>query len=327
MRIEDVQARLDHLGEVAAEFLAAGADTAEEWSPEWMALNSIATQQAELHDLRSMLMGESDVEIQLQGGAEKAHRVEAGFLAAFLDTFQSTVSSVVQALTTGATELGPIPARAIDASTMRVASVAPGSFVIRLDGPERFVDVPMLGDDDEPLPEFDAAVARLMDVFDASQADLTGEELREAVIQLGGQRSSSHMMELARTIARSGTRAELVHRSEFLAVPRRSGISTGAAGRLHELLSETGQTTRVVVMRGTLSGVRWKNQTFDLDVPEGDDITTIHGSVVTAIRDRVRDLFDGPVRAELEETVTTGPAIEEPRTTYRLVDVRRADPE
>lgn len=64
---------------------------------------------------------------------------------------------------------------------------------------------------------------------------------------------------------------------------------------------------------------------INLEVEEREESRTIHGSVVTSIRDRVRELFDGPVRAEVEETTTTGPAIEEPRITYRLVDVRPAN--
>lgn len=326
-RIEHVEARLEHLDEVAAAYLAVDAGEAEEWSPEWMAFRSIAAQQAELHDMRTMLLGDSDIEIQLVGGAEAAHQVETGFLAALLDAFQDTVSAVVQALTTGATSRGAVPSSAVNASAMRITALSPGSFVLRINGPDRFVDASLLGDDDEPLPEFDAALARIMDVIDASRDDIEGQDLRAAVVELGGQRASSHMMKLAQAIARSGTRTELVHRSRFLDSPRRSTISTGVADRLQGLLAETNQETRVVVLRGVLTGVRWKNQTFDLEVEEEDETWTLHGSVVTSIRNLVRDLFDGPVRAELEETTTTGPTIDEPRVSYRLVDVRPSNPE
>lgn len=322
-RIEDIQARLDNLDEVAAAYVAAGADAAEEWSAEWMALRSITTQQAELHDLRAMLEGDSDVEIKLVRGAEASHQIEAAFLAKFLGSLQGTVSSVVQALTSGPTNRGAISASAIEASAMRLLAMAPGSFVLRINGPEeRFADTSLFGDDDQPLPEFDTAVSRIMDVIDAARDDIQGEALRTAVIDLGGQRASSHMMNLAKATARSGTQTELVHRSRFLDKPRRTSMPTGVADRLHALLVETSQETTLIVRCGTLTGVRWKNQTFDLEVEEEDETQTIHGSVVTSIRDQVRDLFDGPVRAELEQTTTTSPTIEQPRISYRLVDIR-----
>lgn len=323
-RIDEIQAQLEQLNEVAEAYISAGAEAADEWTPEWMALRSITTQQVELQDIRAMLLGESDVEIELVGGAEATHQIETGFLATFLGELQDTVASVVQALTTGATERGTIPASAMNAAVMRLTAMAPGSFLMRINGPERFVDASLLGDD-EPLPEFDAALSRIMDVIDASQVDIEGEDLRAALVELGGQRASSHLMKLTQSVARSGTRTELVHRSRFLDAPRRSSMSTGVADRLHALLAETTQETTVVVLRGMLTGVRWRNQTFDLEVTEQEETRTVHGSVVTSIRDRVRELFDGPVRAELEQTTTTGPSIEEPRISYRLIDVRPAE--
>lgn len=321
IRLEDVVAEIQALNDVATAFQDTDTATAEEWSPEWMALQSIQARQIELQDLRRILEGESDVELSLSGGAEHQSKIEVGFVAKFLDSFQDTVAAVVQALTTGATERGAIPAAVVSASQMRLAASAPGSFIVRIDGPERFANVPIVGDDDEPLPEFDAAIARVMDVFDSAFHDIAGEELRNSIIELGGKRASSHFKNLAQIVGRSGTTTELIHRSDFLEAPRTARLTAETAERLFGLLSETEQMTTVEVILGKLTGVRWKNQTFDLEV-EAEPPETVHGSVVTAIRDQIKNLFDRPVRAEVEITTTTTQVTEQPTVSYRLVDVR-----
>lgn len=314
-QVEQLRAELADLNGVLADF---DVEEFEDLSPEWMTLQSLLDRQVHLMTQLEILEGEAEVEIRLVGGAEQGNRVEATFFGGFLHELQSTVSAIVQALVSGEKRGGAYPQAVLDMSTLRVAPSAAGSFVVLLDGPAgRAVQDTLEGD--IQLPPFDEALDRILDVFDAVEQDVEGDVLKEAVSDLGGHRALTHLMGVARVMARSGTGGRMTQRSPFLDMPREATITAPGANRLQELLSRTEQVTETEYVTGRLSGVRWTRGMFDLEVGEGDDREVITGRIIRDIRQAVQQAFDTVVQAELEKTTTTTQVEEEARVTYRLV--------
>lgn len=297
------------------------ADVAE-WSAEWVTLQSLYRREAQLHRQFRLLSGDADVEVVVSGGAERRNRVDASFLGTFLMELHASVEALVQAIMHGEQERGEHPADVLSSASLLVGSAAPtGSLVVSLEGP---ADRPAQTGTDGTLtpPPFDEAIGRLLDVFDASAGD-DRTQLVAAITGLGSRRAQSHVTEIARAFATTGTRARVVHRSSVAPVAREASITPEAAARLRAILTETVRTTRVVEMVGRLSGVRWGSGIFDLEIGEGAAREAISGRVVADLRETVRaGVFDNIVRAELEETVITAPIDEEPRLSYRLIGVR-----
>ncbi len=316
-RLELLRAELEDLGRVLEATSRSGN---EEWSPEWMAKQTLLGRQADLAHQISLLEGTAEVEIRLAGGAERRNEIGADFLGGFLQGLQLTVASIVQTLMHGETERGPLPADVLAASMLRVGAAAPGSFVVHMSGPpDRNAQLTM--EMDEAPPPFDEAMDRVLDVLQAAEGEVDLERLQDAIAEVRSPRAIGHVRDMVRALARSETTAVITERSPFAAEPREARVTAVSAERLHEVLSRTTQATAREFRTGQLSGLRWTRGIFDLEVPFGDETAVISGRVSADLRVAADAVFDQVVRAELERTVTKTEFTDEPKETYLLVGV------
>lgn len=293
----------------------------DEWSAEWMGLQSLLARQAELLHQSDLLQGAFEFEITLTGEAVESGSVEMGFAGQLLSLVQGAVSSVVQVLEHGPQRRGRFPSDVLAASKLRLVATAPGSFVFGLEGPMRAAQDSFL-ESDPDVPTFDQAVERILDTFDAAESDIGSGQLTEAISRLGDHRAISKMVDLSKMLARSGTGARAIRRSRFLPGVRESNWSTASARRLSEALSRTEQHTSSITATGRLTGVRWRTSTFDLEIGEGDNLEMLSGHVTRDLRDDVRDAFDRVVTVTLERTVTSTPVEGEDTVSHRLIEIR-----
>ena len=175
-------------------------------------------------------------------------------------------------------------------------------------------------DEEDPLPVFDDAVSRILDVIDTAETDIEGAQLTEALSQLGGHRALTNLKKLTGILASHQTGARVVQRipvDELL--PREASLSPGGARRMQLILSRTTSETETLRLGGRLSGLRWRTPAFDLETEDGEPFT---GSVARELRDHIREAFDMNVVAEVERTVTKSEIGGDETTTYRLVGIQ-----
>jgi hypothetical protein len=314
---------IEELQDLEAVMGVFNADTLSEDHPGWYTYQSLLQRQVMLRHQLQVLDGRAEVEMRLVGGAVIDNSIEAGFVGSFLASLQSTVSAIVQGLVHGSKRTGRYEDDVLNVSTLRLVSTGPGSFVLGMEGPMgRSAQLSIV--EDEPLPPFDDAIQRLLDVVDAVERDVDGERLGVALSALGGHRPVKSLANVAKLLARSGTVANTVHRSAFLDV-REAVLSPAGARRLQIVLSRTSTSVESRSVVGVLTGVRWKTSTFDLEVEDDQPTRTIlSGTIVREIRGRVREAFDSLVKADIEVESTQTEFDLEPRITYRLVNVRPA---
>lgn len=324
---DSIRAELIDLSRVIDAYQAASPG---EWSADWMAMQSLLQRQMDLFQELRLVEGTSEYEITLVGGAEGRHLIDSGFLGGFLRTLQATVGAAVQSVVHGEGRRGRLSAPVLAASRLQVAAAVAGSFVLRLDGPDRAAPLTIEGETE--LPPFDEAMGRVLDVLQAAQdAEHDEDVLLSAIASLASHRAAQGMSELTGELARSSTRATIVDRSRFRREPREVRLPILASARVHRVLSRTTQSTETVFETGRLTGVRWSRAVFDLEItrPAGDTIRqpvveVLSGRVITDIRDTVRDSFDQLVRAELQRTVVRSPGDERERVSYVLVGIERS---
>jgi hypothetical protein len=296
---------------------------AEPWSAAWMGRQSLLTRQNEILELAARSAEEYEVEVGLIGPVTVPNSVPASFMGRFLAELQLTTASVVQGIISAATDRGPFGRDVLGASALNVVGARPGSFILGLSGPAgRSVQLAMLDDDeDQPVPAFEEAFDRILNVFDIAENDVVAAELPEVMVSLGGHRSLVHLTNLAATLSSFDISARFVQHSTFLAKRRESGLTPAGAPRLDTLLSRTEQTTNHFAAVGTLTGVRWRSRKFDLEVPEGEHAGSYTGSVPDELRDRVRQLFDRPALVTIERTVTRTAIEGDESYAFKLVDL------
>jgi len=324
-RLESARTELRELNDLIARFEAAHPP---EWSGEWMSLQSLLQRQVEVLQEVHLLEQVGDLRVTLSGGAERAHWIDVNVFGTLLTRLQSTVAAVTQVVTLGGLRdegsRGQLPRSVVETSTLSLGAMVPGSFSVVMDGPrDRITQVTMdaVLAGQEPLPAFDQAVLKVMDVLDAAGADAGPQTLPDAVAQIGSDRALNRLRELVSTLAGSGTSATIERRDPFGGVPREVHVTAVSAGQIEQILTTTVQTTTTIERVGILSGVRWRYGNFDLDIRLDDGSQeSLSGHVATELRDTIRPWFDHVVRAQLEVTTTRLTAQRE-RVTYRLVGI------
>lgn len=319
--VNELRAELAELAEILQPIERA---EPEPWTADWMGWQSLLTRQAEVLHQLDIAQAEFPVSVSLHGGAVMGNAVRASFLGDFLSQLQATVAAVIQTVMHGAeTSRGRLPVDVVEASHLRVVATTPGSFVVGLEGPERSRQetLDIEGLEDEPPPPFDEAMDRLMDVLSAVETDVSGERLTTAIGDLGGRRALNHLVDLAKTIATTGTAATVARRDPFEDSVREARLSASGASRLRQVLSRTEQHIEYEEHVGVLSGVRWKTGLFDLEVERDGESVAYSGRIVRDLRDSVRSAFDRRVRVVLERTITRTAVEGHESVSYRLVHV------
>lgn len=316
--LDSLRAELDDLSRLLE--VTAGSGTVE-WSPEWMSRQTLLRRQADLANQISILEGSSEFEVRLVGGAERGHAIGAEFFGTFVKELQWTIASLVQSLTHGETERGPLPADVLDASMLRIGAVTAGSVVVHMSGPpDRVVQLSLLTGEAAP-PPFDEAMDRVLDVLQATEGDADIERLQQVLADVRSPRAIGHVEEFARELARTGTTAVVTERSPFAAEPRQARVNAVSAERLQTVLSKTTRETTVEFITGQLTGLRWSRGVFDLEVPFGEEIAVISGRVTADIRAAADAYFDKMVRAEVERTVLRSEFSDTAKESYLLIGV------
>jgi hypothetical protein len=255
-----------------------------------------------LHEIK-ILEGGAPLEIRFVGGTGQIGKsIAVGLLADTLSELQLAIHSAAAAQIHGErVRFGPFRADVAAASTLRVTGFREGSFVVTLDGPQHR-GAQLTVDQQQENPPFDEATLRVLNVIhslqgdDAAAADL-------AVADLDSVRAVHHIRALAHAIAQRDTAVSIVDRGPFGIEPREVGIRLGGARKIVEALDATRQSISVTRYQGRLTGVRWSRATFDLELPDG---RLISGRVVADLRERVQELFDRQVDAEIRTTTTRG---------------------
>jgi hypothetical protein len=292
-------------------------------SAEWLTMEALRRREVSLHHELSILYGSAEVEIRLQGGAEKGTSIDSGILGELLRHWQGAIAAVVQSRMRGEIAHGYHSSDVRKASLMRVAATPPGSFKLLLDGPS-WRGAQQTVEGREITPPFDEAVSGVLDVLAAAKDSQDGA-LSSRVAALESPRAVSHVRNLVKTLARSQTTTTVVQRSPFAATAREVSVPAEASRQLQRRLSQTRQTTTTLEIEGNLEGVRWGAQDFELRSVE-EPGRLYEGRIVTELRPIVREnRFDHVVRAVVERTATTYPGDEAGRVTYRLVGIRDTD--
>lgn len=316
---DEISAELEMLNDV----LASSPEEIEPFSAEWLTMQSLLVRQADLLHALDVAESKYEFEVALSGEAIVGSTVETGFLGKVLESVQATVWSVAQTLMIGERRGGSFGRQVVDAGSLRLVASEPGSFKVGFVGPERNAQR-SFDDEEEPLPVFDDAVSRILDVIDTVETDIEGQHLTEALSQLGGHRALGHLRKLTGILASYQTGARVIQRIpvDDLA-PREASLSPGGARRMQLILSRTTSETETLHLRGRLSGLRWRTPSFDLETEDGEPFT---GSVARELREDIRAAFDMDVVAEVERTVTTFEIAGDETVTYKLVGIEQILP-
>ena len=297
----------------------------EEWSPEWLMRESLRTRFNEiLHELE-LAQGEFELTFNFVGQRVFNHSIDATFLASFISRFQAVINAVSDEIMFGVYqgERRKLPSDVLDQSTMRVVATNVGSFELGIEGPVERGTQLTIETDGEELPVYDEATDRVFDVFESVEGDWLEGSLPQVMAALGSQRPASRMLEFAQLLASNGTVATAYDRSKFKDAPREITLTSTGARRIQTLLSATTRDTVQFSVDGTLTGVRWTNRTFDVEVAEGSEDSlpsVISGHIASELRQDIRSgRFDQPGVFLIERTTTKSATEDELAVTFRLL--------
>jgi hypothetical protein len=193
------------------------------------------------------------VNIALFGETIIDHMVRLDILGPFLAEFQSSVTSVAQAIEGRPTAASSIPRNIQDATTLRAAAAFPSSFGLTLFGPpEEEGHIPGLAPD---LPMLlDEAMGTVMDIVDLSESTGKSDELlAERLVGLG-PRSLKHLGAMAKTLteAAAGVKVEW---NPGHGNARVSDFTPGGAARVRYLCEESSYgSPELITVLGWLGG-------------------------------------------------------------------------
>ncbi|NNN19410.1 MAG: hypothetical protein HKL84_06095 [Acidimicrobiaceae bacterium] len=299
----------------------------EQWSPEWMNMQSLLARQTDLLRWIDLAEGMFEFEMTLTGSEIHNSSVDVAFLGKLLSTLQATVNAVGESIVTGnPTTNRRFKSNILEQANMRLVGTHSGSFVMGMAGPTgrdiqlSFEDNEDNEDNEEDLavPIFDEAIKKVLDVLDAAENDVDSQNLPTAISDLGGHRPLKRMIDFASVLAASNVDIIAVDRSPFRAYARECRLSASGAHRLQKVLARTHLTTERISMQGRLTGIRWKSGIFDLDTEDRGIVT---GKIPIELRREVRDVFDSLVNVVIERTITQTEVEGESKTLYRLVEI------
>jgi hypothetical protein len=267
-----------------------------------------------VHELR--LVEEADLVMVLDGPQVLEGSVDVDFLVKILQPFEKAVASIAQALEDAATRAGLIPATIRDLATVRLKTTFAGSFGMALAGPPPSGDLFLPIFDEPARPLFDRAVSRLLAVVEAGlDPDDFEQNIIEEVSDLG-QRSVSHLSELARVAGGAGAPVEF-HWADPGEAQRRVVLSSLVASRLQRVLTHIESSDEQIPIVGRLVEASLPRRTFGIQV-EDDEI--IRGSVSADVAHRIEDYFGKEVRGSVLVTRTVSTTSDKHAEKFTLLD-------
>ena len=298
----------------------------EKLSADWVLRESLRLRFNDLTHQVEIARGEYELKITFLGQRVLNHSIDASFLANFISRFQAVISAVSDEIMFGVYQghRRVLPPDVLNQSTMHVVATEPGSFGLGLEGPRNRGVQLMIDVENDELPIFDEATNRVFDVFESVEGDWAEDSLASIIAALGSQRSASKMLYFAQILATNGTLVTAFDRSKFKETPREILFTSTGARRIQNLLSATTRETIQLSIEGTLTGVRWRNRTFDVQVDEKSKEglpAFVSGHIASELRQDIRSgrRFDQPGVFIVERTTTKSARGDELAVRYRLV--------
>lgn len=258
----------------------------------------------------------SDLIMVLDGPPVTESTVEVDYLVRVLQPFEKAVTSIAQALEDAATKAGLIPAMIRDLATVRLRATFAGSFGMALTGPPPSEEMILPLFDEPALPLFDRAIGRLLGVVEAGiDPDSFEQGIIEEVSDLG-QRSVSHLTELARTVGSVGAPVEFLW-AEPGETQRRVVLSSLIASRLQQVLTHIESTSEELPVAGRLVEASLPRRTFGIQTSD-DEI--IRGVVSADVAHRIEDYFGKEVQGTVLVTRATSTTSDKHAEKYSLLD-------
>ena len=269
----------------------------------------------------------SALTLLLEGpGVVGAGDVDVNFLVSTLGPLQATISSVGQALIDRPTERAPIPGAVRSATQLRLVGTFPGSFGLSLAGPP---PVSVQGDflaildeaDVESRPVFERSVSLMLDVFEKTEASLTGGSTSDEILSLLsglGSRAHAHLRSLVSALVSSDAAARFTFNPPF--APQRSiTLRRPGAERLRRVLDESSIEESELRLTGRLAGASTIRDNFELETTDG---TVIRGKVDDNIRPLLREFFDSDCTVTLRVRREWSPVDAADVMQYVLIGIR-----
>jgi hypothetical protein len=255
------------------------------------------------------------LDVLLQGLPVIRHEVRIDALARLLHSLQESVSSVAQAKIGRATGRASIPLELRESTSLRLASVYPGSFgaVLRGPLPPEAQEDPLFDFEDSVPSLLDQSVETVLQIVDLALTDSPDDDpIIEAVLPLGS-RTFKHLKELADVIVSEHLEATV----RFVAPstePHEASLNERGAARLRDVLGRNRAREETTTMQGHLGTASDIRNRVELQTEAG----VVPAKVVDALVPELREYFGRNVDATFQVTTVVATATGVERRSYLL---------
>lgn len=255
------------------------------------------------------------LDIVFEGLPVIEHEVRIDALARLLHSLQESVSSVAQATIGKATSRAPIQISLRESTSLRLASVYPGSFGAVLRGPlqPEAQDDPLFDFEDSVPTLLDESVETVLQIVDLALEDSPDDgPILDAVLPLGS-RTFKHLKAFADVIVNERLEAKI----RFVApssVPHETSLNPRGAGRLRDVLGRNRASQETETMQGHLGSASEIRNRIELQT--ATDL--VPAKVVEDLVPELREYFGRDVEATFQVTAVVSLATGEERRSYLL---------
>lgn len=247
------------------------------------------------------------INLALEGERFQESSAYLSDLALVLSHTQKVFTSIVQAVTVGPTQRGPIPNAIERLSQLRLTTTYPSSFGMRL---EADTSTDMFGNS-EVITALNTLFALLLSGADREQlVDRTGNL---------GPRVLNHYKRFVKQLANSGTSISLSWRDPIGEIYRWEAREPELVRLSESLTSIKTELTHPLDVEGWLLGASLLRNRFEF-VPMGED-TPISGRISKDAKSSVAALFGQQCFAHIIETRTFDEIVDSVRSVFTLVAI------
>lgn len=228
--------------------------------------------------------------LSLRGTAFYDNTANISDLAHILSRVQDLFSGVLQAISTGPTERGPLPSRILELSNLRLSSVYPSSFGMSF---EVKTVVDMFGHSD------------VLDALDVVFSLLQAEHNKDKLIDFAGhlgRRAIRRYRNLVEILIETEASAQVQWDDPFGQPHKWQGSTDNFILLAHVLGSLRSETKSVESVPGWLLGASLLRNTFEFVT---DKDVLIRGRIARDSRDRVREYFGKACVIEFQTTIVS----------------------
>ncbi|NBB41602.1 hypothetical protein [Sphingobium yanoikuyae] len=247
------------------------------------------------------------VSIALDGPSFANHSAKLSDLGVIFTRVQKLFSSVAQAITTGPTNRGPIPAEIMSNTALRLQTTFASSFGMDIAVPSAY---DLLG---ESLPS--ETFTQLFQLLNSASDEARLMRLSGEV----GRRSLVHLRHLATHLRATDATLKMGWK-DFAGTRYEWSIETAGAEKIIASIDNITETRSDTSQReGWLVGASLLRNRFEILLDDGQ---VIEGKFVAGLSESVADAFGKRVVAVVDETEVLDRATGEARTFYTLKEAR-----